>query len=80
MSAPRKLANTEEMRAVLGAIRAHSADQSTPPSCPLCGAAGLAIVDRSTRPHAEWYAVACQSCGLDDVISIPMSARSGSGY
>ncbi len=80
MPGPRKLANADEMRAVLGALRQRSAEAGSPPSCPLCGTAGLTIVDRSARPHAEWYAVSCAACGLDDVISIPMSARSGSGY
>jgi len=41
-------------------------------SCPCCGAPGITIVDRSARPHAEWYAFNCTSCGLDDALSIPL--------
>ncbi|MEW5962848.1 MAG: hypothetical protein AB1749_04740 [Pseudomonadota bacterium] len=80
MPGPRKLASAEEMRAALATIRAAERETGSQPSCPLCGAAGLTIIDRSSRPHAEWYGLTCHACGLNDVISIPMSARSGSGY
>jgi predicted RNA-binding Zn-ribbon protein involved in translation (DUF1610 family) len=80
MPGPRKLATPEEMRAALATVRGAEHEPGAQPVCPLCGATGLTIIDRSSRPHAEWYALACPSCGLDDVISIPMSARSGSGY
>ena len=30
-----------------------------PVACPVCEASGLKIVDRSTRPYAEWYALSC---------------------
>lgn len=48
---------------------------STPEiACPLCGAAGLTVTDRSARPHAEWYALNCSACGLDEAIAIPLGA------
>jgi transcription elongation factor Elf1 len=42
-------------------------------ACPRCTSEGLQIADRSVRPHAEWYALTCSACGLDDNIHIPMS-------
>ena len=42
-------------------------------ACPRCASKGLQIADRSVRPHAEWYALSCSTCGLDDNIHIPMS-------
>lgn len=44
----------------------------TPVACPHCGVPGVEIIDRSTRPIAEWYAFRCTACGLDDALSIPM--------
>ena len=41
-------------------------------ACPVCGRAGLAIIDRSARPHAEWYALSCADCGLDEALHIPL--------
>jgi hypothetical protein len=41
-------------------------------ACPRCGRDGLLIIDRSTRPYAEWYALSCASCGLDATINIPL--------
>jgi predicted RNA-binding Zn-ribbon protein involved in translation (DUF1610 family) len=40
--------------------------------CPACGAAGLTVIDRSARPYAEWYALSCPSCGLDETLHIPL--------
>lgn len=41
-------------------------------ACPVCGRDGLAIIDRSARPHAEWYALSCADCGLDETLHIPL--------
>jgi len=41
-------------------------------ACPECGRAGLTIIDRSARPHAEWYALSCSGCGLDETLHIPL--------
>jgi hypothetical protein len=43
-------------------------------ACPVCRAEGLQIIDRSARPHAEWYALACAACGLDETLHIPLGA------
>jgi uncharacterized protein YbaR (Trm112 family) len=50
-----------------------------PVACPACEAPGLQIVDRSTRPYAEWYALTCPSCGLDHTIHIPLAPTIPSG-
>jgi hypothetical protein len=42
--------------------------------CPACGQPGLKIVDRSARPHAEWYALSCPACELDATLHIPLGA------
>lgn len=44
-------------------------------TCPVCKAAGLAVTDRSARPHAEWYHLACSACGLDATVGVPMGSR-----
>lgn len=49
-------------------------DPALPVACPVCDAAGLAIIDRSTRPYAEWYALDCKACGLAETLNVPMSA------
>lgn len=43
--------------------------------CPGCEAAGLAITDRSARPHTEWYHLKCVACGLDTTIGVPLGSR-----
>jgi hypothetical protein len=43
-----------------------------PVACPVCGRVGLTIIDRSARPHAEWYALSCAGCGLDETLHIPL--------
>jgi len=53
-------------------IAAWRADPAAPVACPACGKAGLAIVDRSARPYAEWYALSCPACGLDETLHIPL--------
>jgi hypothetical protein len=55
-------------------IVAWRADRSKPVACPACGKDGLRIIDRSARPHAEWYALACDACGLDETLHIPLGA------
>ena len=70
----KKLASPVETAAALERIEAWRRSPADTVACPLCGAPGLEIVDRSARPHAEWYHVACASCGLDDNINVPLSS------
>ena len=58
-----------KLAAALFAIRAWRADSAENSACPDCGAPGLDIQDRSARPYAEWYVLAC---GLDATINIPL--------
>jgi hypothetical protein len=53
-------------------IAAWRANPGAPVPCPSCAAASLQIIDRSARPYAEWYALACSSCGLDQTLHIPL--------
>ncbi len=42
--------------------------------CPRCGLEGLVVVDRSARPHAEWYTVSCAGCSLETTINVPLGS------
>jgi hypothetical protein len=53
-------------------VAAWRADPRQPVACPACGKLGLGIIDRSARPYAEWYALACAACGLDETLHIPL--------
>lgn len=55
-------------------VAAWRADPAASVACPACNAPGLAVIDRSARPYAEWYALECTQCGLNETLSIPMSA------
>ena len=62
----------EEMQRLLPRITAWRVDPDAPVLCPRCETQGLAIIDRSARPYAEWYALACPVCALDTTINIPL--------
>jgi hypothetical protein len=64
----------EQQREALRRIAVWRAAPGRPVACPACAAEGLAIVDRSARPHAEWYALSCPACGLAETLHIPMGA------
>lgn len=55
-------------------ITAWRLDPTVPVRCPACDAEGLAIVDRSARPYAEWYALTCSACGLSETLHIALAA------
>lgn len=55
-------------------IMAWRSAPASPLKCPACDADGLVIIDRSARPYAEWYALSCAACGLDETLNVPMSA------
>jgi transcription elongation factor Elf1 len=65
----------EQQRQMSRSIAAWRADLDVPVACPVCGKAELVIIDRSARPHAEWYALACPACGLSETLHIPLGAR-----
>ena len=62
----------EQQREAAGRIAAWRAEPRQPVACPACGKLGLAIIDRSARPYAEWYALTCPACGLDETLHIPL--------
>ena len=64
----------ENQREAMRRVAAWRADPQRPVACPACGAEGLTIIDRSARPHAEWYALCCSACGLNETIHIPLGA------
>ena len=69
----------DKVRLALQRIAEWRLNRADPIACPACEAKGLEIVDRSTRPHAEWYALSCPSCGLEHTIHIPMAPIMPSG-
>ncbi len=64
----------ETMGPALAAIMAWRVDPEGTPECPLCGRKGLRVSDHSARPHAEWYRLVCVSCGLDQMLAVPLGA------
>jgi len=64
----------EQQREAMRRVAAWRVDPERPVACPMCGKNGLVIVDRSARPHAEWYALACPACGLVETLHIPLGA------
>jgi transcription elongation factor Elf1 len=64
----------EQQREALRRVAEWRVEPARPVTCPVCGAEGLGIVDRSVRPHAEWYALSCSACGLSETLHIPMGA------
>jgi len=62
----------DEMRRALASIAAWRADAARPAPCPRCGERALTVVDRSARPHAEWYALDCARCGLSETVAVPL--------
>jgi hypothetical protein len=61
-----------QQRTALQRIAAWRCDPTQPVACPACNLEGLVIIDRSVRPYAEWYALGCASCGLDETLHVPL--------
>lgn len=68
-----QLSDAQERRAHRE-IRAWRDDPTAPRTCPVCEAPGATIEDRSARPHTEWYAINCRSCGLDQAFAIALGS------
>ena len=64
----------EQQREASRRVAAWRSQPARPVACPVCGAEGLVIIDRSARPHAEWYHLSCPACGLSETLHIPLSA------
>ncbi len=63
---------TEHLPEALDRIAAWRIDPGKVQNCPVCGAPGIEIIDRSARPYSEWYALRCVACGLDAGLHIPL--------
>ncbi len=63
----------ERIGAALAAITAWRIDTDQIVTCPVCMALGLKIIDQSSRPYAEWYALSCAACGLETTVNIPLA-------
>ena len=74
---PRKLAPTETATANAAIARWQQAP-AAPVRCPVCDAPTLVIVDRSARPYTAWFALSCNACGLDDIITYAMGGTGNS--
>ena len=64
----------DQQRQAARSVAAWRADPGAAVACPACGKLGLAIIDRSARPHAEWYALSCPACGSSETLHIPLGA------
>ena len=70
--APAKALPADRVGEALVRVRSWRAQPDRAVACPVCGAAGLSIIDQSARPYAEWYALSCARCGLDAKLHIPL--------
>jgi hypothetical protein len=61
-----------QQRMALQRIAVWRSNPKQPVACPACERAGLIVVDRSARPYAEWYALACAACGLDETLHVAL--------
>ena len=61
-----------QQRTALRRIAVWRSDPKQPVACPACSKEGLVIIDRSARPYAEWYALSCPACGLDDTLHVAL--------
>jgi hypothetical protein len=63
---------TVDAAALLGLVQAWRLAPETPVPCPVCRQAGIVIIDRSTRPYAEWYQIDCPACGVSETLNVPL--------
>ena len=64
--------SAEETRRAAEVVAAWRGNPDEPVVCPRCGLEGLAVIDRSARPYAEWYQLTCAGCTLDATLNIPL--------
>jgi hypothetical protein len=61
-----------QQRTALQHITGWRSNPKHPVVCPACSREGLMIIDRSARPYAEWYALSCAACGLDETLHVAL--------
>ena len=64
--------DADQLREACRRIAAWRASPDAPVACPACGKVGLQVADRSARPYAEWYVLACPACGSSETLNIPL--------
>ena len=77
MKADFKILTPEEWDKAHRIISAWRNDPAGTVPCPRCGTEGMTIEDQSARPYAEWYALACKSCGLNVTVHLPLAPPPG---
>lgn len=70
------IASPDLLNKAVASVRAWERGDNDNVVCPVCGAAGLGVIDKSARPHTLWFALSCSSCGLDEAICISGAAHS----
>ncbi len=71
----RKIVTPELTDRAIAQVRRWEAGERDDLKCPLCGATGLDIVDKSARPHMAWFDMTCSACGLHEAVAVPESAH-----
>ena len=61
-----------QQRAMMPVIARWRSDPTAAGGLPGVRQGGLAIIDRSARPYAEWYALTCAACGLDETLHVAL--------
>ena len=57
---------------LLPLLRIWQHHKDKPVSCPVCTTGNLTIIDQSARPHREWYALSCPSCGFKKTVGVSL--------
>lgn len=71
----RKIITLELTAKAITQVRRWEAGERDDLMCPMCGAKGLQIVDKSARPHMAWFDLTCAACGLHEAVAVPESAH-----
>ena len=77
MKPDHKLLNETEWYKAHRMVTAWKNDQQAAHPCPRCDAPGVAIVDFSARPYAEWYELTCSKCDLEVTMHLPLAPTPG---
>ncbi len=62
MSGPVHKLPPEKTAAALALINGWQREPAKAVACPVCGVAGVRIVDRSSRPYTAWFGFECDAC------------------
>ena len=62
---------------LLPLLRVWQHHKDKPVTCPVCAANTLTVIDRSARPHREWYALSCPSCNFTKTVGVSLYSGGG---